>query len=145
MDHTAASCARAFTALADAHARISEELGAALSASCGLAVNEFEVLVRLGDAPPPGLRVKELAPAVRLTQPSLSRLVARLAGQGLVTRAGAPDDGRGVLVTLAPAGRAALDRAVPVQVRVVRELLLDRLTPEEQDLLARALARIAER
>ncbi|RBM21451.1 MarR family winged helix-turn-helix transcriptional regulator [Streptomyces sp. PT12] len=145
MEHTEETCARAFTALADAHARVSEALGAALAASCGLTVNDFEVLVRLSAAPPPGLRLKDLAPAVRLTQPSLSRLVARLESGGLVARSGAPDDRRGVLITLTPAGRAALEEAVPIQTRIVRELLLDRLTPEEQDLLARALTRIGER
>ncbi|MGK5529455.1 MarR family winged helix-turn-helix transcriptional regulator [Streptomyces sp. URMC 129] len=144
MEHDEYTCARAFAALAAAHARVTEDLGAAL-ATCGLTINDYEVLVRLDGAPPPGLRVRDLAPAVRLTQPSLSRLLVRLAQQDLVTRTGDPDDRRGVLVALTPAGKAALDRAVPLQARIVRELLLDRLTAEEQDLLARALSRIGEK
>ena len=50
------------------------------------------------------MRLGELCPAVRLTQPSLSRAVARLERHGWLRRAGAPGDGRGVVVTITPAG-----------------------------------------
>jgi hypothetical protein len=39
--------------------------------------------------------------------------------------------------------RGLLRRAVPVHAQVIREYLLDPLTPQEQDLLARALDSIA--
>jgi DNA-binding MarR family transcriptional regulator len=138
------ACARAWTALSSAHARVAERLGAALSRACGLSVNDFEVMLRLDQVPPPGLRVSELSPAVRLTQPSLSRMITRLEQHGWLARAGDPSDGRGVLVTLTPAGREVLLAAVPVHAGTIRDALLDRLSAGEQDLLAAALARITE-
>lgn len=138
------ACARAWTALSGAHARVAERLTAALSRACGLSINDFEVMLRLDHAPPPGLRLSDLGSVVRLTQPSLSRMIARLAQHGWLTRTGDPNDGRGVLIALTPAGQELLHAAVPVQVQTIREALLDRLSPEEQDLLSAALNRITQ-
>ncbi len=137
------ACARAWTALTAAHAQITDRLSSALASSCGLSINDFEILLRLDPVPPPGLRLGELRPAVRLTQPSLSREVARLEQRGWLARAGVPDDGRGVLVSITHAGRDVLRRAVPVHAQTIREFLTDPLTPAELDLLARALGRVA--
>jgi DNA-binding MarR family transcriptional regulator len=130
--------------LSTAHALVAERLSVALSRTCGLSVNDFEVLLRLARVPPPGLRLGDLHPAVRLTQPSLSRMIARLEQQGWLARTGDPNDRRGVLVTLTPAGRDVLNAAIPVHAQTIREVLLDRLTPAEQDVLAEALTRIVE-
>jgi len=138
------ACALAWTALTAAHARIAERLSAQLAESCGMGITDFEILLRLDSVPPPGLRLGELCPAVRLTQPSLSRAVARLERQGWLSRADVLDDRRGRLAAITSAGREKLRRAVPVHARVIREFLLDRLTPDEQELLARALSRVAE-
>ena len=138
------SCARAWAALTAAHARIAGQLSAALDEACGLSINEFEILLRLDQMPAPGLRLGELSPAVRLTQPSLSRAVTRLGHRGWLTRASVPDDGRGVLVAITPDGRQVLRRAAEVHAQTIREFLLDPLTPGELDLLARALSRVAD-
>jgi DNA-binding MarR family transcriptional regulator len=138
------SCARAWAALTAAHARIADQLSAALAQGCGLTINGFEILLRLDSAAPPGLRLGELHPAVRLTQPSLSRAVARLGRSGWLTRSGAPDDGRGVLVCITQDGRDVLRRAAGVHAQTISEFLLDPLTPTELDVLARALTRITE-
>jgi DNA-binding MarR family transcriptional regulator len=138
------ACARAWAALTAAHALVTERLSCALTRSCGLSINDFELLLRLDRAAPPGLRLGELHSAVRLTQPSLSRAVSRLEQRGWLCRADAPDDRRGVLARITPAGRDVLARAAPVHAQAIRELLLDKLTPGEQDLLARALTRVAE-
>jgi DNA-binding MarR family transcriptional regulator len=143
--HTDAyACARAWTALSAAHARVAERLTGALSRRCGLSINDFEVLLRLEQVPPPGLRLGDLSPAVRLTQPSLSRMIARLEQHGWLARTGDPNDGRGVLVALTPTGQEVLHAAVPVHAQTIRETLLDRLRPDEQDLLSAALSRITE-
>jgi len=138
------SCARAWVALTAAHAKIADQLTAALSRTCGLTVNDFEILLRLDSASPPGLRLGELHPAVRLTQPSLSRAVARLGRGGWLTRADVPDDGRGVLVSISPGGRDVVRRAAAVHAETIREFLLDPLTPAELGLLDRALSRITQ-
>jgi DNA-binding MarR family transcriptional regulator len=137
------SCARAWAALTSAHARITGQLSTVLDHACGLSINDFEILLRLDQVPAPGLRLGELNPAVRLTQPSLSRAVARLERRGFLRRAGTAADRRGVVIAATPAGRDVLRRAAGVHAQIIREFLLDPLTRDEQDLLARTLARIA--
>lgn len=142
--HDEHACAQAWAALTAAHALVTEQLSGALTAACGLSINEFQILLRVDRAADPGVRLGELCSAVPLTQPSLSRAVARLERHGWLHRAGAPGDGRGVMVTITPAGREVLGRGSTVHAQTISELLLDRLTADEQDLLARALTRVAE-
>jgi DNA-binding MarR family transcriptional regulator len=137
------ACARAWVALTAAHARVSGMLASALARECGLTINEFEILLRLDQAGDRGVRLTELLTAVPLTQPALSRAVARLAGRGLLARAGAPGDGRGVLIMLTKAGAESLRTAIPVHAQVIRDALLAKVSPGEQDLLAEVLGRIA--
>lgn len=139
------ACAQAWTALSAAHALLTEELAGALASSAGLSSHEFEVLLRVAaHAADGGLRLGALGKMIRLSQPSLSRAVARLESQGWLRRSGAPGDGRGVLVSITAAGQEVLARGAAAHARTIRGLLLDRLTPDEQELLARALTRVAD-
>jgi DNA-binding MarR family transcriptional regulator len=142
--HDAQACAQAWAALTAAHTLVTEQLSAALTRTCGLSINEFQILLRVDRSPEPGVRLGELCSAVRLTQPSLSRAVTRLERHGWLRRAGAPGDGRGVMISMTTAGREVLARGSAVHTQTISELLLDRLTPDEQELLARALTRVAE-
>ena len=59
-----------------------------------------------------------------LLNPSLSRILKHLETSGLVSRRAAPTDQRRTLVTIAPAGRALLERRAPVseaQYRAIEE------------------------
>jgi DNA-binding MarR family transcriptional regulator len=102
------------------------------------------VLHRIATAGPQ--RITELAAYESIAQPSATTLVGRLEAQGLLARAQDPIDGRAVLVSITPAGRALLDerrraRALSLGAR------LDTLDPEERDTLADAvpiLERLAE-
>jgi DNA-binding MarR family transcriptional regulator len=137
-------CARAWSALTAAHTRVSGRLSDALGRGFGLTINDFEILLRVDHAPDEGIRLGELSSAAPLTQPALSRAVARLAQRGAVARSEVPLDRRGVLIAMTPAGRDLLRQAIPVHARVVRDVLLDRLSPDEQELLAQVLSRVAE-
>jgi DNA-binding MarR family transcriptional regulator len=53
------------------------------------------------------LRQVELTRRLRLQKSTVSRLVGQLTTRGWVERAQAPDDGRGVVLRLTPAGRRA--------------------------------------
>ena len=55
-------------------------------------------------------RLTELAVAEGVSQPSMTALIARLAGQGLVDRAADPTDGRAVVLSLTDAGADLLAR-----------------------------------
>ena len=55
-------------------------------------------------------RLSDLAVAEGVTQPAMTQLVSRLERDGLAGRAGHPDDGRVVVVSITPAGRRAVRR-----------------------------------
>ena len=99
---------------------------------------------------PPGSSTRSRgAPSARGAGPgcgawALSRAVARLAGRGWLTRSGSPADARCVLITLTPAGRGVLSAATAVHASVISETLLGKLSPAEQEQLARVLARVAD-
>jgi len=71
-----------------------------------LVPREYGVLYALSSAPD-GLRISELLDDVLLTQPGMSRLIARLEARGLVERADDPDDRRACRVRLTKAGARA--------------------------------------
>jgi DNA-binding MarR family transcriptional regulator len=55
-------------------------------------------------------RLTELALAEGVSQPSMTALIARMSGQGLVRRAADPSDGRAVVLSLTDAGADLLAR-----------------------------------
>jgi DNA-binding MarR family transcriptional regulator len=67
-------------------------------------LTEYDVLFNLYRQPERRARIRDLTPQLLLSQPSVSRLIERLAARGLVERSGDPADARGTLVALTPAG-----------------------------------------
>jgi DNA-binding MarR family transcriptional regulator len=86
-----------------------------------ISASEFEVLQQLFIAPGGCLRMAELGDRAHLTQSALSRLVSRLATDGLVQRSECANDRRAVIATLTAAGRERYEQARPTQRRVLRE------------------------
>ena len=100
----------AWESLMTAHARLTA-LFAAEDMWDEAGMREYDVLFTLSGAEDGRLRLRELAESSLLSQPSLSRMVERLEAAGWVRRLRAPEDGRGVLVTLTTEG-AALQKEV---------------------------------
>jgi DNA-binding MarR family transcriptional regulator len=99
-----------------------------------VAPHQFSVLCRLEEAPrTPG----ELAEIERVAKPSMTRTVAGLVERGLVLRQDDPLDRRSVILSLSAEGRRSI-----AAIRRKRDAWMAsrvaRLTPEEQDVLARA-------
>jgi DNA-binding MarR family transcriptional regulator len=94
----------AWEALLSAHAALIRRF-AAEDIWADVSMREYDVLYTLSKCPQP-VRVGELSRHVLLSQPALSRLVDRLAERGLLHRCPDPADGRGVRISLTPAGRA---------------------------------------
>jgi DNA-binding MarR family transcriptional regulator len=94
------------------------------------------VLARVRDEGPQ--RVGDLAHSESVAQPSMTTLVARLVGAGLVTRDPDPDDARAVRVALTDAGRDALARRSARRTAAM-EARLQHLSPAERKALAAAL------
>ncbi|MFA5664938.1 MarR family winged helix-turn-helix transcriptional regulator [Castellaniella sp.] len=118
-----------------------QPINAALSEH-GLTYFEYAVLATLRVAPEPqGLAPRYLLSRLLCSSGGLSNLLKRLETRGLIARRADPDDGRGVLVSLTPDGRALADRAMPDHARVEQQLIA-MLSAEEQDVLARLLNRL---
>ena len=107
-----------------------------------VAPHQFSVMCRLEEAPrTPG----ELAEIERVAKPSMTRTVGALVDRGLVLRQDDPLDGRSVILSLSEDGRRSV-KAIRRRRDAWMASRVARLTPEEQDVLARAteiLAKVA--
>jgi DNA-binding MarR family transcriptional regulator len=105
----------------------------------GVSLPVVQILKRL--VPGGDLSQLELAQELELEPGALSRLLADLEVQRLVTRRRDPDDKRRVLMTRTPAATTLLDRAQP---RVVAGLdsIFSRITASERGELCRLLEKL---
>src|ERR1700753_4316372 len=93
-------------------------------AAHGLESWEFDVLSALRRAGPPfQLTPGTLLRATLVTSGTMTNRIDRLAAAGLVSREPDPQDRRGVLGTLTPAGRARVDAALADLVKHEQKLL----------------------
>src|SRR5213596_4170630 len=113
-----------------AHATLMRRLETDLAQATGLALADFDVLAQLANAGGE-LRMTELADRALISRSGMTRRVARLVDEGLVRRADADADGRGVVVALTDAGVARLAEATPVHLRAVSDLFVARLSQRE--------------
>ena len=77
-----------------------------------------------------GIRIRDLNRHLLLTQPSVSRLLDRLAVRGLVSKRSDPSDARGTIVALTDAGLAVFRRVGSEHARDIKERM-SVLGPEE--------------
>ncbi|QKJ20376.1 MarR family winged helix-turn-helix transcriptional regulator [Microbacterium hominis] len=68
---------------------------------------EYDVLLTVTRAPEMTARLRDVTRNMLISQPSVSRLVDRMAARGLLSKCSDPDDGRGALVTATPIGASA--------------------------------------
>src|SRR3954454_12479619 len=120
----------AWEALFRAQATIGRELAAG-DVWGELAPREYGVLYALSAAPQ-GLRITELLEDVLLTQPGMSRLIARLEERGLVARTDDPDDRRACRMRLTSAGARAQREIGLAHGREVAEAMHRILSREER-------------
>jgi DNA-binding MarR family transcriptional regulator len=116
-------------ALFRAQATIARELSAG-DVWGDLLPREYGVLYALSAAPH-GLRITELGEDVLLTQPGMSRLIARLEAEDLVERVDDPDDGRARRVRLTEEGARAQRRVGTRHGRHVAEAMTRTLSREQ--------------
>jgi len=132
----------AWEALLSAHAALMKQF-AAEDIWAELSMREYDVLYTLSKCDDP-VRIGELNRHVLLSQPALSRLVHRLAGQGLIECHADPSDGRSVRVSLTDAGRALQRQVGRRHARSVARALtaaLDRGDLRRLETIGRKLAR----
>lgn len=136
---------RAWMAFLAAAHLVDHEVERQLKRDGGLSHAEFEVLVKLQDAEGGRMRMSDLAREVMVSKSRLTYQVTQLERAGLVKRTGCESDRRSVWAELTADGAEALASVRPGHRRVVRETLIDVLTPEEIDVLGDALGRVADR
>src|SRR5438067_5078069 len=111
----------AWDAFLRAHATLMRRLELDLAQATGLALADFDVLAQLARAGG-ALRMTDLATRALVSRSGMTRRIARLVEEGLVQRANADADGRGVVVALTDAGMARLTETAPVHLRGVPAL-----------------------
>jgi DNA-binding MarR family transcriptional regulator len=94
-------------------------------------LTEYDVLFNLYRQPERRARIRDLTPQLLLSQPSVSRLIERLAGRGLVQRSGDPSDARGTLVALTDSGVDVFRRVGAEHSAWIADRM-SALTPDEQ-------------
>ena len=114
---------------------VRREVAQQLQQDCGLSEADYEILVRLSEAPSGSLRALELAEATRWEKSRLSHQIRRMTDRGLVTK-GSCGNARHAHVELSVQGRAAIEAAAPKHVAHVRAMFIAALTPEQIDALA---------
>jgi DNA-binding MarR family transcriptional regulator len=101
----------AFVSLLRAHAGLTRDLSAQLTADHGLTLSDFEVLLRLSRADDRRMRRVDLADEVFLSASGVTRLLDGLERQGFVERAACASDRRVVYAVLTDAGLGRLRTA----------------------------------
>ena len=132
---------RAFLA---ASTSVTARLNRELEAGCGISMHEYEILVRLSEAPDHTLRMSTLAEHVSHSRSRLTHTVRRLESVGYVERSSCDSDRRGVNCTLTQEGFDFLREAAPVHLDGVRRHVVDRLSREQQVALAELMRVIAQ-
>ncbi|RYE86572.1 MAG: homoprotocatechuate degradation operon regulator HpaR [Hyphomicrobiales bacterium] len=79
---------------------------------------QWRVIRVLGEQSP--LDASELAERASILAPSLTRIIKALEDRDLITRSRGPDDGRRVLLAIAPKGFLLLERVAPASSAIYR-------------------------
>ena len=98
--------------------------------------NEYDVLFNLSRQTDHRLRIRDLNRHLLLTQPSVSRMVDRLAAKGLVRKETDPGDGRGTIVWLTEVGFDLFHTVAVVHAASIRDRVGTSLEPDELRQLA---------
>lgn len=141
LDETQQKHWRAFR---DGTALLFDVLARELDDGSGLSLGEYEVLVRLSEAPDHTLRMSELADDLAHSRSRLTHTVARMERDGIVRREPARDDARGVNCVLTDHGWKVLVAAAPGHVESVRAHLVDVLDDEQLAALGVAMRVVIE-
>jgi DNA-binding MarR family transcriptional regulator len=139
LEPTALAAWRNFVAV---NARLLRELDEEMRAEHGCALGDYDVLVQLSRASPPGLRMCDLASAVLLSPSGLSRRVERLERSGLVERSRSEGDARSIEARLTPSGRRLVRRLSASHLAAVKTRFADHFAKAELATLAELLGRL---
>lgn len=133
---------RDWRAFRDGTVLLLDALGRDLEERSGLSLHEYEVMVRLSEAPGRTLRMSQLATDIAHSRSRLTHTISRMESAGLVSRVACSEDARGVNCVLTEKGWAALVAAAPGHVASVRAHLVDVLSGEQLVALGDAMEQV---
>lgn len=137
--------ARIWRAFLEAGGRVVNELDRALKQDAGMTFDDYEVLVLLSEADARRLRMTALSQRLVHSQSRLTQRIDRLVGRGWVRRERCPEDRRGTYAVITPEGMAEIEAAAPGHLSDVRGMLIDLIEPDEREIVADVLERVASR
>jgi DNA-binding MarR family transcriptional regulator len=91
----------------------------------GISMAEYEILVRLSETPERALRMAKIAESMQHSRSRVTHTVTRMEKSGLIRRAAAEDDKRGVDAVMTDKGWQLLQEAAPTHVAGVRAHFVD--------------------
>lgn len=106
----------------------------------GLTFARYEALVLLAFSHEERLPMSKMGQRLMVHPTSVTNIVQRLVGQGLVERYPNPADGRGMLAAITPAGRTVMEAAT--EDLVAEGFSLGALTPAEHEQLFALLRKV---
>ena len=113
-----------------------------LRARTGLSMNDYHVLVVLSETPERRLRMGELAGRLVFSPSRITYQINSMVKRGLVRKQPCPEDGRGQEAVLTDEGMAALENAAPQHLVTVRDRFIDRLDPDELEVIHRVFDKV---
>jgi DNA-binding MarR family transcriptional regulator len=126
----------------DLYQQLASALEAQMTRDAGLSGSEYAVLVVLSHTPDGVLRARELGVELGWDPSRLSHLVRRMEKRGFVAREECAEDGRGSMVRLTDAGRAAVDGVAPEHSEAIRRYFFNLLSSDELETLAAVFHRL---
>jgi DNA-binding MarR family transcriptional regulator len=136
---------RAWRGVVQLFMRLPAAIDSNLQRTAGITQLEYAVLALLSESVHQTLRMSELAAGTNSSLSRLSHVVSRLERRGWVTRQVCPDDGRATQAVVTKSGLAKIVETAPDHIRVVRELVIDAITPAQLRQLGAAGERIGQR
>ena len=134
--------AHLWQAYRDLQRELRNALDRQLVRDAGLTAADYALLVPLSEAPNGLIRARDLGRLVGWDRSRISHQLRRMEQRGLVAREDCPEDARGSMVRLTPAGRCAIEAAAPNHVTTVRRFFIDQLSDDEIDTLAALFDRL---
>jgi DNA-binding MarR family transcriptional regulator len=135
---------RAWRGIVQLFMKLPAAMDSNLQRTAGITQFEYAVLALLSEADDRTLQMSELAAGTNSSLSRLSHVVSRLEKRGWVTRQVRPDDGRATQAVLTESGLAKIVETAPDHIRVVRELVIDALTPTQLRQLGAAGEKIGQ-
>lgn len=134
----------AFGMLIEAHNELNNVVTKRLERVMSVPLPWLGVLIRLARSPDQRMRMTRLAHEMTMSTSGLTRLVDRIEAAGQVRRESCPEDRRGLLAVLTPAGQELVSAAAPMHVEDIERFLAAALSPQELEQLTSLLRTVRD-